>query len=82
MNYAEIVRKLVGPINPVGDSVVDHERFENLKIMIGLVDGLLSDIFDVRDDKDSHLGTVKTAGQRANIYLNKIENGLYGEDTE
>lgn len=31
MTYTEIVNKLVGNIEPVGDSHIDEKRFENLK---------------------------------------------------
>jgi len=44
MDYYEIVTKLVGNINPVGETQVDDERFKNLQAMTELVDKLLSDI--------------------------------------
>jgi len=40
----EIVKKLVGKINPVGETNTDNARYENLKVMTGLVDNLLVDI--------------------------------------
>ena len=40
----EIVKKLVGNIDPVGETNEDNRRFENLKTMTELVDLLLTDI--------------------------------------
>jgi hypothetical protein len=42
-----IIKKLIGQINPVGESHIDDERFENLKEMTELVDSLLFDIEQV-----------------------------------
>ncbi|KKL20322.1 hypothetical protein LCGC14_2456560, partial [marine sediment metagenome] len=36
----EVVKKLVGDIEPVGASHIDKYNFENLKVMIGLIDKL------------------------------------------
>ena len=44
MDIYEIVTKLVGKINPVGETDADNERFENLKIMCELVEKLVVDI--------------------------------------
>jgi len=53
----EIVKKLVGNINPVGETHTDNARFENLKVMTGLVDALLTDIDTVAvNNKDSRAG--------------------------
>ena len=42
-NY-DVVKKLIGNINPAGDASRDKERFENLKEAVKLVELLLSDI--------------------------------------
>ena len=44
MDIYEIVTKLVGRINPVGETNTDDERFENLKVMCELVEKLVVDI--------------------------------------
>ena len=45
-NY-EIVKKLIGEINPVGETNTDDDRFENLKEMTDLVNMLINDIDNV-----------------------------------
>ena len=47
MDIHEIVKKLIGPVNPVGETNIDNDRFENLKVLTDLADKLLSDIDDV-----------------------------------
>lgn len=44
MTLHEIVKKLVGRIDPVGETNTDNDRYENLKVMTELVDALLTDI--------------------------------------
>jgi hypothetical protein len=44
MELYDVVTKLVGPTDPVGETRADDECFENLKALTGLVDQLLTDI--------------------------------------
>lgn len=47
MTTHQLVKKVIGPINPIGQSSVDLKRFENLHEMTNLVESLLSDIDDI-----------------------------------
>jgi len=47
MTLCDIVYKLTGKINPAGDSSIDNERYENLKQLCHLVEGLITDIDDM-----------------------------------
>ena len=47
MELIDVVRKLIGPVNPIGESNTDEERFENLKTLTELVDFLVGDIDQV-----------------------------------
>ena len=70
----EVVKKLIGPINPVGATHIDEKRLENLKELTRLVDNLLSDIDKVLFlcGEDSTLYSVKAAGQHARKFFDKI----------
>jgi len=73
MELYEVVKKLVGEIDPIGETNEDDRRFENLKEMTELVDKLLSDIDDVGMlNKDSHEHSVKRASNFAIKFFNKI----------
>ena len=72
MDYHEIVTKLIGGINPVGESNADEQRFENLKALIQLVDLLLADIGDVSEYKDCPEYSKSRAGKFALKYLQQV----------
>jgi hypothetical protein len=43
MELNDVVKKLIGEIEPVGETNEDNKRFENLKVMLGLLDSILTD---------------------------------------
>jgi len=47
MTTTEIVKKLIGNINPAGDSSRDPERLENLKAMCTLISELVYEVEQV-----------------------------------
>jgi hypothetical protein len=72
MDIHEIVKKLVGPIDPVGESNTDDIRFENLKIMTELVDELLTDIDHVASNRDRAEYSMKRAGEHASKFYDDL----------
>lgn len=73
MEVVDVVRKLIGPIEPVADSSVDSRRFENLEAMCLLVDKLLFDIHCVAKGWESPMASVNKAGQYARKYINDVK---------
>lgn len=70
LELKDIVMKLVGNINPIGETNTDNDRFENLKNLCELVDDLLGKIDDVSyKNKDSREFSVKRASDYANKFL-------------
>ncbi len=72
MNLHQVVLKLIGRINPVGETNEDNERFENLKEMTNLVEQLLSDIRRVSSYKDSGQYSVQRSGEYADNFLKDL----------
>lgn len=72
MEIYKVVRKLVGPIYPVGVTERDDIYFENLKVMTDLVDKLITDICDVETVKAKPEFSRKRAGEFAAKFLDKI----------
>lgn len=69
-NILEVVRKLVGNINPSGRSEFDNERFENLKVLCKVVNSLVGDIDDISfKNKDSYEYSVKIMSEYAGDFL-------------
>lgn len=72
LNLHELVKRVVGPIRPVGETNTDNKRFENLKTMTALVDKLLTDIDKVAEDKDRVEYSMKRAGTFASDFFDQI----------
>ena len=64
MELYDIVMKLTGPVDPIGDSRIDADRMENLKALLDLTDRLLTKIDKVAtDNKDRVEWSMKQAGE-------------------
>ena len=81
MNHKEIVNKLIGPIQPVGDSNVDRKRLENLKAQIDLVHDLLEEIIEVRKNKSRHESSMKHMGKTADEFIKVISEMIEEYDS-
>jgi len=69
----EVVKKLVGDIKPVGETHVDDERFENMKVITELIDRLLSDVDEVGYRyKNNHQFSMKRASEFASKFFDRI----------
>lgn len=70
MDIHGVVKKLVGPINPVGETNTDNARFENLKVLTELVEKLVIDIDAVAyEHKDAHQFSLKRAAEHASKFM-------------
>jgi hypothetical protein len=70
MDYTEIVKKLIGDIEPIGKTEVDEKRLENLKNMCNLVNDLVCAIDNVvfyNLDRVEH--SMKIMGEYADSFL-------------
>ena len=69
----EVVLKLIGRIQPVGETQTDNNRFENLKAMTELVDKLLTDIYGIAHSyKNNHQYSMKKAAAYASEFYTRI----------
>jgi len=72
MTNTDVIKKLIGNINPIGETDTDNERFENLKEMCDLVNNLITDIDDMAySNRNSHQFSVKRASEYASEFLTK-----------
>ena len=70
MDIYEVVTKLVGKINPVGETDTDNERFENLKVMCLLVEKLVVDIDTIGySNKNAYEFSKKRAAEYAEKFI-------------
>ena len=71
----EVVKKLIGPIDPVGKSESDAARLENIKQLTRLVDMLVSDIdYVANHNKDRVEASMKAIG----VFADKFMDSLVG----
>ena len=76
MDIKEIVQKLVGSITPAGESHLDTQRLENLKVMCSLVDDLVYKINFVTRDKDRYEASMKEIGVYAQKFLDNLKEEM------
>ena len=72
MQLYDVVTKLVGPIQPVGDSGADKARLENLEKMTELVDRLLFDISAVAPNAYREEASMKAIGTHARDFMDSV----------
>lgn len=73
MTNTDVIRKLIGNINPAGDSSRDGERFDNLKAMCELVEDLLSDINFVAGESNAYQSSIRTMGEYAKKFIENLK---------
>lgn len=76
MNYYEIVKRLIGKIEPLGCSDRDLEHLRKLEETCDLISQLIADVEFVARYRDSKEYSVSQAGKFAHRFLE--ENGLNG----
>jgi hypothetical protein len=74
MEIHDIVKKLIGPVTPVGKSEVDSERLNNLVVLCDLVEQLILDIEDIDYiHGHSHQASIKKICEYSKEFLNNIK---------
>jgi hypothetical protein len=76
MDYYEVVKKLIGTIEPIGDSSIDERIFKNLKKMIDLVDMMIIDLEEIVPMRFRQEASIKKAGLEVNRYFNGLKEYL------
>jgi len=65
MTVEGVVMRLVGPIDPIGESDTDYKRLNNLKELVGVVNGLLKRVDEVACNKKRQEHSVQQVGKFA-----------------
>lgn len=72
----DVTKKLIGPINPIGESNEDDRRFENLQSLCYLVDKLMFDISDLLYHKNTIEYSKKRSGLKALDFLKETKSAI------
>ena len=68
----DIVMKLIGPVDPVGETNADQNRLANLKTLCELVDRLVYTIDAVIPNKNRPEASMMQAGEYADKFLTDL----------
>ena len=74
MSVCDVVMKLIGPVNAVGDHNADQDRLASLKKLTELVDGLLLEIRYAARTADHHAASMNEIGTCAKKYLEGLKD--------
>ncbi len=69
MELKEIVLKLTGPVEPVGETHTDNARYENLKKLIEVAKEIHMVIDGIAENENRQEFSMKRAGKEASDYL-------------
>lgn len=72
MEIIDVVRKLVGPVQPIGETNQDELRFQNLEVMTDLIDELINDVSGVAVHSNRPEASMRRAGQHAAEYIESV----------
>ena len=75
-NIYDITKKLIGAIEPQGESNIDETRFENLNQTIEITERLISDIILVAKHKDRGEYSMSKAGIEADKFITRLRDRL------
>lgn len=76
---ADIVMKLIGEIEPVGETYTDDARFDHLILLLNTLDILIDEVRFILPDIDRHEYSMNRAGQWANKWI-KDKHELFDND--
>ena len=74
MELHEIVLKLIGPVQPVGETRADEERLENMRSLTDLTDKLLYEIERAAPFADREEASMKKIGAHARYFLGEVHD--------
>ena len=69
MTNKDVVMKLIGAVNPVGETHTDDARFENLKELCGLIDEPAYEVRPLITRKHTCEYSIRRAGEYAEKYI-------------
>ena len=72
MNIYEIVKKLIGPIMPIGETNSDADRLKNLEETFYLVTKLIYDLKVIAELSNRPEFSLSNAGKKADQFLTEI----------
>lgn len=76
MTNADVVRKIVGPIDPNGNSDADEMCLQNMDAMCDLIRELIQDVEYVSRKRTSMERSVSAVAINAHVFLSNLKSDL------
>lgn len=77
MTHIEIIEKLIGPIEPVGDSAIDEKRLGNIDEYLNLFDEMYGKLISIHmRNKGMHQHSIKEVVKCIETRLSGIKEDL------
>lgn len=76
MNYYQIVKKLIGEIDPIGESHADEVRRKNLDNWIDLSEIMIVDLIEISRNQNRKEASMKVIGNDAMGCIVDIKNRI------
>lgn len=73
MEFKEIIKKIIGSIEPYGDTNIDEERSKNLEIHMEVTYELIKDLIDVAKYRNRNEYSMKNLGLDAFELLKELK---------
>jgi hypothetical protein len=80
MELYDIVKKLIGEIDPIGDTHLDEQRYDHLCSYIDLVEKLLSDLYFISGYAGYKEASMKKAGEAALNFFKDMKEEYFKEE--
>ena len=74
MELYEIVMKLIGPVQPVGETRADEQRLESMKKLTELTDRLLFEIDAAAHNADRAEASMRAIGVHARDFMADVKD--------
>ena len=81
LDVRDVVLKLTGPIQPVGESNTDAERLENIQQLTATVDDLITHIALQIHNADEPEASRRAIGNHAREFLRGLRDELAGDES-
>ena len=77
----EVIDRLVGGINPIGETIHDKKAKENLNMMIEIVGHYVDEIFYIAQNK-SYMASVQDCQKMAEHFIRGLKDAYESLDSE
>lgn len=81
---ADIVMKIIGEIEPIGEAHTDDARYINLLTLLGTLDVLIDEVLDIAPDIYRSEYSIQRAAREVNDWIKEkhelYENNIGGND--